>query len=96
MLFDRPYNRGRTHYGSFDLVTWSYYTYGESGEQSFRLTQWSQQCSTMPWKCLVITPFWAVRLQLCLCLVTLGSIACKYLQVFSYSAQDVEFVRIDL
>ncbi len=23
MLFDRPYTRGRTHYGSFDLVTWS-------------------------------------------------------------------------
>ncbi len=23
MLFDRPYTRGRTSYGSFDLVTWS-------------------------------------------------------------------------
>ncbi len=23
MLFDRPYNRGRTPYGSFDLVIWS-------------------------------------------------------------------------
>jgi hypothetical protein len=23
MLFDRPYTRGRTPYGSFDLVTWS-------------------------------------------------------------------------
>jgi cytochrome c biogenesis protein CcdA len=23
MLFDRPYTRGRTPYGSFDLLTWS-------------------------------------------------------------------------
>jgi hypothetical protein len=34
--------------------------------------------------------FWAVKLQLCLCLVTLGSITCKCLQVFSWSAQNVE------
>jgi hypothetical protein len=27
--------------------------------------------------------FWAVKLQLCLCLDTLGSITCKYFQVFS-------------
>ncbi len=36
---------------------WSDETQGESGKQSFRLAQWSQLCSTMPWKCLVITPF---------------------------------------
>jgi hypothetical protein len=40
--------------------------------------------------------FWAVKLQLCLRLVTLGSITRKYLQVFSLSVQDVEFVHIDL
>jgi hypothetical protein len=57
MLFDRPYTRGRTHHGSFDLVLlWSDHTQGESGKQSFRLAQWSWWCSTMPWKCLVITP----------------------------------------
>ncbi len=39
--------------------------------------------------------FWAVKLQLFLCLVTLGYITCKYLQVFRYSAQDVKFVCID-
>ncbi len=39
--------------------------------------------------------FWAVKSGLCLHLVTLGSITCKYLQVFRLSAQDVEFVRID-
>ncbi len=33
------------------------HTQGESGKQSFHLAQWSQQCSTMPWKGLVITPF---------------------------------------
>ncbi len=96
MLFDRPYTRVRTHFGSFDLVTWSDHTQGENGKQSFRLAQWSQQCSTMSWKCLVITPFWAVKLQLCLRLVTLGSIIGKSHQVFSCSAQDFEFVRIDL
>ncbi len=36
--------------------------------------------------------FWAVNLGLCLHLVTLGSITCKYLQVFRYGAQDVKFV----
>ncbi len=40
--------------------------------------------------------FWAVKSRVCLRLVTQGSITCKYLQVFSLSAQDVEFVRIDL
>ncbi len=40
--------------------------------------------------------FWVVKLRLCLRLVTLGSITCKYLQVFRNSAQYVEFVRIDL
>jgi hypothetical protein len=40
--------------------------------------------------------FWAVKSRLCLHLLTLGSFTCKYLQVFSLSAQDVEFVRIDL
>ncbi len=38
-------------------LLWSDHTQGESGKQSFRLAKWSQQCSTMPWKCLVITPF---------------------------------------
>ncbi len=40
--------------------------------------------------------FWVVTSQLCLCLVTLGFFICKYLQAFSWSAQYVEFVRIDL
>ncbi len=38
-------------------LLWSYHTQGESGKQSFHLAQWSQQCSTMPWKCLVTTSF---------------------------------------
>ncbi len=38
-------------------LLWSDHTQGESGKQSFRLVQCSGQCSTMPWKCLVITPF---------------------------------------
>ncbi len=38
-------------------LLWSDHTQGESGEQSFHLAQWSRQCSTMPWKCLVITSF---------------------------------------
>ncbi len=36
-------------------LLWSDHTQSESGEQSFRLAQWSRQCFTMPWKCLVIT-----------------------------------------
>jgi hypothetical protein len=39
--------------------------------------------------------FCVVKSRLCLCLVTLGFITCKYLQVFSESAQGVEFVLID-
>ncbi len=38
-------------------LLWSGHTEGESGKQSFHLAQWSGQCSTMPWKCLVITSF---------------------------------------
>jgi hypothetical protein len=38
-------------------LLWSDHTQGENGKQSFCLAQWSQQCSTMPWKCHVITPF---------------------------------------
>ncbi len=38
-------------------LVWSDHTRGESGEQSFHLAQCSQQCSTMPQKCLVITSF---------------------------------------
>jgi hypothetical protein len=38
-------------------LLWSDHTQGESGKQSFRLAQWSRECSTMPWKFLVITPF---------------------------------------
>ncbi len=39
-------------------LLWSDHTQGEeSGKQPFHLAQWSQQCSTMPQKCLVITPF---------------------------------------
>jgi hypothetical protein len=38
-------------------LLWTNHTQGESGEQSFCLAQWSQCCSTMPWKCLVITSF---------------------------------------
>ncbi len=42
---------------------WSNHTLGESGEQSFSLAQWSRQCSTMQWKCLVITPFGRLNLD---------------------------------
>ncbi len=38
-------------------LLWSDRTQGKCGKQSFHLAQWSQQCSTMSWKCLVITPF---------------------------------------
>jgi hypothetical protein len=38
-------------------LLWSDHTQGESGEQSFCLAQWWWQCSSMPWKCFVITSF---------------------------------------
>ncbi len=38
-------------------LLWSDHTQGESGRQLFRLAHRSRQCSTMSWKCLVITPF---------------------------------------
>ncbi len=38
-------------------LLWSDHTQGESCKQSSRLAQWSRQCSTMPWKRLVITFF---------------------------------------
>ncbi len=57
MLFDRPYARGRTHYGSFHLVTlvWPHSRW-----------EWQAIIPSSPvvtivfyhaWKCLVITPF---------------------------------------
>ncbi len=38
-------------------LLWSDHTQGESCKQSFRLAQWSRQCSTMPWKCIFFTSF---------------------------------------
>ncbi len=77
MLFDRPYTRVRTHFGSFDLVTlvWPH-------------LRWEWQ-AIIPSRPVVTIAFyhamevccyhslWAVKLQLCLRLVTLGSIICK-------------------
>ncbi len=42
-------------------LLWSDHTRGESGKQSFRLAQWSQQCSTMPLEVSCYHSFWAVK-----------------------------------
>ncbi len=57
MLFDRPNTRHRKHCGSFKLVTLVYPHLRWEWWAIFRLAQLSRQCSTMSWKCLVITPF---------------------------------------
>ncbi len=77
MLFDRPYTRGRTPYGSFYLVTC---------QPHLRWEWWA----TIP-SCPLVTivfyhvmevscnhSFWAVTSRLCLCLVALGSFTHKY------------------
>ncbi len=52
----------------------------------------------MSWKCLVITPFGWLNCD-CVCTLLLWGllplVVCKCLQVFSLSAQDVNFFRID-
>ncbi len=83
MLFDRPYTRGRTHYGSFDLVTlvwphsrWEWRAIIPSSPAVTIVFYYAMEVSCYH-------SFWVVWWQLCLRLVTLGSITCKYLQVFS-------------
>ncbi len=87
--------RVRTHFGSFDLFTlvWPHSRW-----------EWQAIVPSSPMVAIVFYhvlevscyhSFWAVKSQLCLRLVTLGSIIGKCLQVFSCSAQDVKFVRID-
>ncbi len=84
MLFDRLYTRVRAHFSSFDLVTlvWPHLRW-----------EWQAIIPSSPVFTIVFYhvlevscyhSFWAVTLQLCLCLVTLGSITCKY---SSYSAK---------
>ncbi len=95
MLFDRPYIRDRTHCGFFNLVllVWPHLRW-----------EWQAIIPSSPVVTIVFYhamevscyhSFWAVKLQLCLHLDTLGSIIGKCLQVFSWSAQDVKFVCID-
>jgi hypothetical protein len=57
MLFDRPYTRYWTHCGSFELVTLIWPHLRWEWWAIIRLAQWSRWCSTMFWKCLVVTPF---------------------------------------
>jgi hypothetical protein len=83
MLFDRPYTRVRTHFSSFDLVT---LVWPHSRWEWWAIIQSSPVVMIVYYHVLEVScyhSFWAVKLQLCLCLVTLGSITCKYLQVFS-------------
>ncbi len=88
MLFDRPYTRGRTHFGSFDLVTlvWPHSRW-----------QWQAIILSSPVVTVVFYHamevscyhfFWEVELQLCLCLVTLG------LLLVSASRYSVEVHRM--
>ncbi len=57
MLFDKPYTRYRTHCGSFKLVALVWPHLRWEWWAIIHLAQWSRLCSTISWKCLVITPF---------------------------------------
>jgi hypothetical protein len=74
MLFDRPYTRGGTAYGSFDLVTWS--TTLKVRVVSNHSVLPIGHNSVLEVSCY--HSFWAVTLGLCLCLVALGSFTHKY------------------
>ncbi len=82
MLFDTPYTRDRTHYGSFNLVTlvWPHLRW------EWRVIIPSSSVVTIVFnhamEVFCYHSFWAVKLQLCLRLHTLGSIIGKCLQVF--------------
>ncbi len=83
-----------THFGSFDLVTlvWPHWRWEW---QAIILS--SPVVMIMFYHAMEVScyhSFWAVKLQSCLCFVTLGTITCKCLQVFSWSLQDVEYVCI--
>ncbi len=56
MLFDRPYTRVRTHFGSFELVTlvWSHMRW--EWQAIIPSSPVVTVVLTMSWKCLVITP----------------------------------------
>jgi hypothetical protein len=74
MLFDRPYTRGRTHYGSFDLVT---LVWPHSRWEWQAITPSSPVVTIVFYHAMEVScyhSFWAVKLQSCLRLVTLGSI----------------------
>ncbi len=84
MLFDRPYTRYRRHCGSFKLVTlvWPHLRW-----EWWAIIPSSPVVTVVFYHVLEVScyhSFWAVKLQLCLHLVTLGSITCKY---FRYSGK---------
>jgi hypothetical protein len=80
--------------GPLNWLLWSDHTWGEGGEWSPS----SPLVTVVFYHVLEVScyhSFRAVKSQLFLRLVTLGCFACKHLQVFRYSVQDVKFVRID-
>ena len=90
MLFDRPYTRVRTYFGLFDLVilVWPH-SFNEVRVASNHSVLPSGQDSVLPCHgSVLLSIFWAVKLQLCLRLVTLGSI------LVSASRYSVEVCRM--
>jgi hypothetical protein len=95
MLFDRPYTRSRTPYGSFDLVTWS--TTLKVRVVSNHSVLPIGHNSVLPCNGSVLLSLLFGRLlrDLCLCLVALGSFTHKYsrhtVEVRSMSNLYVDF-----
>ncbi len=76
MLFDRPYTRVRTYFGLFELVilVWPH-SFNEVRVASNHSVLPSGHNSVLLYHgSVLLSLFWAVKLQLCLPLVTLGSI----------------------
>ena len=94
MLFDRPYTRGRTPYGSFDLVTWS--TTLKVRVVSNNSILPIGHDSVLPCNGSVLLSFiLGGYFAICLCLVALGSFTHKYsrpsVEVRSMSNLSVDF-----
>jgi len=92
MLFDRPYTRSRTPYGSFDLVTWS--TTLKVRVVSNHSVLSIGHDSVLPCNGSVLLSL-LLGGYLCLCLVALGSFTHKYsrpsVEVRSMSNLFVDF-----
>ena len=95
MLFDRPYTRSRTPYGSFDLVTWSTTLKVRVVSNHSVLPIGHNSVLPCNGSVLLSLPFWAVTSRLCLCLVALVSFTHKYsrpsFEVCSMSNLSVDF-----